>query len=215
MLLYAASNENEAISDMISAALITMFAIGVFSAIVLPFVPVMLFMYALGKMVFLLFKLLTLNGIKMVDVVFEESPDIFVKTVDQIWADHLALFLKLPLTLIGVIMAWLLSNAMINKISEVLNLGVLYSSGNGLSLTGVIDSIAIVLVTLVVMFLVFNMIMSIIESFYDFTVEWLMGSMTSDPFSENAMMRWKDSKSSLAFMSKSGKFGAGGLPGGG
>ena len=215
MLLYAASNENEAISNMISAALITMFAIGVFSAIVLPFVPVMLFMYALGKMVFLLFKLLTLNGIKMVDVVFEESPDIFVKTVDQIWADHLALFLKLPLTLIGVIMAWLLSNAMINKISEVLNLGVLYSSGNGLSLTGAIDSIAIVLVTLVVMFLVFNMIMSIIESFYDFTVEWLMGSMTSDPFSENAMMRWKDSKSSLAFMSKSGKFGAGGLPGGG
>lgn len=215
MLLYAAGNENEAISNMISAALLTMFAVGVFAAIVLPFVPVMLFMYALGRMVFLLFKLLTLNGIKMVDVVFEESPDIFVKTVDQIWADLLALFLKLPLTLIGVIMAWLLSNAMINKISEVLNLGVLYSSGNGLSLTGIVDSIAIILVTLVVMFLVFNMVMSIIESFYDFTVEWLMGSMTSDPFSENAMMRWRDAKSSLAFMNKSGQFGAGGVPGAG
>ena len=41
----------------------------------------------------------------------------------------------------------------------------------------------IIIVSLGVTFIVYNMILTLIESFYDFTVEWVLGMMHSNPFS--------------------------------
>jgi len=214
LVMYAAAHKASIASKLVYWTLSFMFLFGVFAAVILPFIPVMMFMYALGKAVFLLVKILMLHGIKMTDIVFEESPDIFVESVDRVIADWLAMFLKLPLTMVGVVLAWVLSNVMVSKVSKVLDLGVLFSAGEGLSVTGFIDSIAIMLVTVIVMFMVFNLVLTIIEAFYDFTVEWMLGNMTSDPFSEHSIAKWQDVKGSYDLTSKAGSIGSAGLPGG-
>ncbi|MBE8232580.1 MAG: hypothetical protein HAW67_02505 [Endozoicomonadaceae bacterium] len=212
LLYFTSLDPDSTISTLFNTALLTTFLVGVFCAVILPLVPVIMFLYALGRTVFLMIKLLSITGIKLVDSIFEEKADFFCETMQRIWADILAMVLKLPLTMIGVVLAWMLTNTMISNISKTLTLDGLYRSSGGASVTGLTDAIIVLVVTLIVMMLVYNLVLSMIEAFYDFTVDWLLGNLTQDPFSENSVLQWRDAKQSFhGFMNKSGGTGAGGV----
>tara|TARA_Y100000310_G_scaffold196471_1_gene196541 strand:+ start:9638 stop:12412 length:2775 start_codon:yes stop_codon:yes gene_type:complete len=185
--------------SIVDNALIVMLIIGALFAFVLPMFPMIMIMNAFVKWSFLLFKTIATHGKKLVDSAFDQDFDLLNESLDKVWGDLLALFLKLPLTVIGVVLAWLMSNVMISHILHNMNLMVPTNDG----MQGVLDLFVSMLVSGVIILIVYNMILTIIESFYDFTVEWILGYMHNNPFSSDSKAAgWRDAKEVLAFMGR-------------
>lgn len=184
---------------IVDSALMAMLIIGILFAFVLPMFPMVMVMNAFVKWSFLLFKTLATHGKMLVDAAFDHDFDLLNESLDKVWSDLLALFLKLPLTVIGVVLAWLMANVIISHILHNMNLMVPTNDG----VQGLLDLFVSMLVSGIIILIVYNMVLTIIESFYDFTVEWVLGAMHNNPFSSEAKAAgWRDAKEVLAFMGR-------------
>lgn len=193
------SNEiSQTLLDAIEWALVLLLIIGVLCAFVIPLMPMLLVMYALVKFSFKLFMTIFMTGINLINAVFEEDASFLTESVDKIWADWLALILKLPLLFIGVILAWLMSNVIIAHVLQKMQISFVTNDGS----MGPIDTLVMLVMIFGIIFVVYNTVMTVIESFYDFTVEWILGQMSNSPFSDRRAMGWKDSKDVLALMGR-------------
>jgi hypothetical protein len=68
---------------------------------------------------------------------------------------------------------------------------------------GVFDLIILTVVSLTVVIIVYNTVLSIVESFYDFTVEWILGTMHESPFGRDSRaFQMQDAKEVLGFMGR-------------
>lgn len=194
-----ANNEiGGAISSIIDSALLFLLLIGILCAFVIPLMPMILVMYALIKFTSKLFITLAMTGISLVDASFEDEPNFLTEKVDKIWSDWLALILQLPLLFIGIILAWLMSNVIIAHVLQKMQVTLVTNDGA----MGPIDTLVMLIMVFGIIFVVYNTVMSVIESFYDFTVEWILGQMSNSPFSDRKAMGWKDSKDVLALMGR-------------
>jgi len=168
---------------------------------VIPFMPVMIFMTALGVSVYLLFKVMLLSSFKLTDIIFSMEPELMSRELEELWAEILAMVLKIPLTIVGVIIAWLMSNVLVSKIMVNLDLEKVLSLNLVASSTGLFDAFVIFLVTSIVLFAVFSTVISVIESFYEFTIKWVVGDMPSNPFgAEKGAMNWAQTRQSFKHM---------------
>ena len=123
------------------------------------------------------------------------------REMEELWGEILAMVLKIPLTVAGVIIAWLMSNVLVSEIMVSLDLETLFNLNSVASATGLFDGFVIFLVTSVVLFSVFSTVISVIESFYEFTVKWVVGDMPSNPFdSSKGSMNWAETKQSFKHM---------------
>ncbi|APD92445.1 hypothetical protein BM525_21540 (plasmid) [Alteromonas mediterranea] len=181
-----------------SALLIALIA-GVVFGVILPLFPMLLILSALAKFLYLIIKTLILHGFKMTDIIFESDTGILTEQMDMLWADWLAALLKLPLTVIGAVLAWLMSNVIISKVMSGMSFSFEVNDG---ATHGLIDTIVVIGVSLIVIIIIYNMVLTIIESFYDFTVEWLLGQMTNSPFGDQRAVGWKDAKGVLSMMGR-------------
>ena len=150
-------------------------------------------------LLYLIIKTIVLHGFKLTDVVFDSDTGFLTERMDMLWADWLAALLKLPLTAIGVVLAWLMSNVVISKVMS--SMSFTFETNDGAA-NGLIDTIVIIGMSLVVVGIVYNMVLTIIESFYDFTVEWVLGQMTNSPFGDQRAVGWKDAKGVLSMMGR-------------
>lgn len=179
-------------------ALLLLLIVGILFALVIPLMPMLLVMYALVKFMYLLCLTIIMTGINLINAAFEEEPGFLTENVDKIWSDWLALILKLPLLFIGIILAWLMSNVIIAHALQRMEITFVTNDGS----MGPIDTLVMLVVTFGIVFVVYNMVMTVIESFYDFTVEWILGQMSNSPFSDRRAIGWKDSKDILALMGR-------------
>ena len=200
-LVSSMNEKNNTIMDILDMVLGLIFLIGFFLGVIIPFMPVMLFMTALGTSIFLLFKFMMLSSFKITDIIFSMDAEFMSHELEQLFAEVLAMALKIPLTIIGVIVAWLMSNVLVSKIMLNLDLETVLNLNSVASATGYFDSFVIFLVTSIVLFAVFSTVISVIESFYEFTVKWVVGDMPSNPFdSEKSAMNWAETKQSFKHM---------------
>jgi len=194
-------NEDKMLMKVLDILLGIVFLMGFFLGIVIPFMPVMIFMTALGVSVYLLFKVMLLSSFKLTDIIFSMEPELMSRELEELWAEILAMVLKIPLTIVGVIIAWLMSNVLVSKIMVNLDLEKVLSLNLVASSTGLFDAFVIFLVTSIVLFAVFSTVISVIESFYEFTIKWVVGDMPSNPFgAEKGAMNWAQTRQSFKHM---------------
>jgi hypothetical protein len=191
------SSESIAVKS-VDMLLVFMLIFGVFFAFVLPLVPMLMVISAITKFMFLLCKCLLMTGKKLVDAIFDMDEDVLSEKVDSIWADWLSTALKLPLTVIGVVLAWLMSNVIIAHVLNHMDLTVASNDSS----QGFVDMIIVILVSLLIIGVIYNMVLTIIESFYEFTVEWILGELTNSPFSDKKAVGWQDSKDILHMLGR-------------
>lgn len=193
----AHAGATSAFVSIVDGILVVLLIISVIFAFVLPMFPMVMVMNALTKWCFLLFKTLSTHGKKLVDATFDTDFNLLNESFDKVWADWLALILKLPLTVIGTVLAWLMANVIISHMLNNMNLMVPTNDG----VQGFIDLFVSMIVSVVIIVIVYNTVLSVIESFYDFTVEWVLNSMHNNPFSSNTKSAgWGDAKEVLRFM---------------
>ena len=135
----------------------------------------------------------------MTDIIFESDTGILTEQMDMLWADWLAALLKLPLTVIGAVLAWLMSNVIISKVMSGMSFSFEVNDG---ATHRLIDTMVVIGVSLIVIIIIYNMVLTVIESFYDFTVDWLLGQMTNSPFGDQRAVGWKDAKGVLSMMGR-------------
>lgn len=194
-------NKDKVLVKTLDILLGIIFLMGFFLGVVIPFMPVMIFITALGVSVFLLFKVMFLSSFKLTDIIFSMEPELMSRELEELWAEILAMVLKIPLTVVGVIVAWLMSNVLVSKIMVNLDLETVLNLNSVASSTGLFDAFVIFLVTSIVLFAVFSTVISVIESFYEFTVKWVVGDMPSNPFdAEKGAMNWSETRQSFKHM---------------
>jgi hypothetical protein len=187
-----------ALVSFINTALMFGLLLSVFFAFLVPLFPMLIFISALIKFSYLLFSTIILHGFKLVDAGTYKDGDLLNERLDKVFSDWLALLLKFPLTVIGVVLAWLMSNVIISHVLSSMNLS--FATNDGAH--GMIDVTVLLATSLIVIFIVYNMVLTVIESFYDFTVEWILGTMHGSPFSDAKAISWRDSKQVLTLMGK-------------
>jgi hypothetical protein len=192
------------VSGFIDTLLLLSLGIGLALAFVIPLMPLIMILYALGKFVFLLLRVLLLSGFKLVDVIFETEQELLSEGLDKLWADWLALFLKLPLTVIGVVLAWLMSNVIIAHVMGKLDMNLLLNLGENKSFTGYFDAVVVLILSFSIVYIIYNMVLTLIESFYDFTVEWVLGTMGQAPLKDNLAIKWQDTGQVLGQLGRRG-----------
>ena len=176
---------------VVDGGLLTLLLLGIIFAFLLPLFPMLIVTSALIKFFYLLWKTIITQGFKLVDLLFDNDFDVLNEGLDRLWADWLALALKLPLLVVGVVLAWQMSNVGITHILNGMNLMVQTNDG----VQGVFDLLISMLVVCVVIFIIYNTVLSVIETFYDMVVEWLLGSMHNNPFkTEHNAIGWQDAR---------------------
>jgi hypothetical protein len=199
MFLAGMLGTDSALMSFIDGALLVGLLIGIVFGIILPLYPMVLVLSAMSKLLYLISKTLIMHGFKMVDAIFDADTSFMNQKTDTLWADWLAALLKLPLTTIGVILAWLMSNVIISKVLGSMSFAFETNDGPA---NGIIDTVVMITMALAVVAIIYNMILTVIESFYDFTVEWILGQMTNTPFGDQKAVGWKDAKGILTMMGR-------------
>lgn len=199
MFMLGILGNDSALMSFVDSALLIALIAGVVFGIVLPLFPMLLILSALAKFLYLIIKTLVLHGFKMTDIIFESDTGILTEQMDMLWADWLAALLKLPLTVIGAVLAWLMSNVIISKVMSGMSFSFEVNDG---ATHGLIDTMVVIGVSLIVIIIIYNMVLTVIESFYDFTVDWLLGQMTNSPFGDQRAVGWKDAKGVLSMMGR-------------
>jgi len=192
-------NDSSSLISVIDSLLFFGIIISIVFAFAIPLFPMMIVLGALIKFSYILISTVILHGFKIVDAATDRDADFLSEDLDKVFADWLALGLKLPLTLIGAFLAWLMSNVIISHVLTHMDISVSTNDGT----QGVFDMIVMLIVAFSVVFIVYNMIMTLIESFYDFTIEWVLGTMHSSPYSDNTKaIGWKNSKEVLHLLGR-------------
>ncbi len=198
--LYMLSESGDVVYDIIDKILTFMLIFGVLFAYVIPFFPYVMVLAAVAGFIYLLMKTILMTGFKGVDAIFDDDADILNEKTDSMWADWIAVLLKLPLTMVGVVLAWLMSNVIISHVLRHMKFETIFNSSSYLQ--QLVEAVMMIALPFGVIFVVFNMIMTIIESFYDFSVDWLLGRMTNSPFGDRKAFGMSETRSVMRFMGR-------------
>lgn len=199
IVFLSAYGESSSLISLIDSLLVFGIVISIVFAFAIPLFPMLIVLGAFIKYFYLLNTTIIMSGFKLVDAALDRDADFLSEELDRIFADWMALCLKFPLTLVGAFLAWLMSNVIISHVLSHIDLNV--STNDGAQ--GVFDMVVILIVSFSIVFIVYNMIMTLIESFYDFTIEWVLGTMHSSPYSENTKaIGWKNSKEVLHLLGR-------------
>lgn len=193
LLALGKMSSESGVVKFIEYVLLGVLLMGVLFAFLMPLFPMLMVISALSKFAYLLLKSIMFTGFRLTDAVFESDPDFIGEQLDKVVAEWLSVLLKLPLLVVGIMLAWLMSNVVVGHVISSINLMVPTNDG----VKGVLDLIVVLVFTGIVIFIIYNMVLTVIESFYDFTVEWILGTLTNSPFADRRAVGWKDSKDIL------------------
>ena len=128
-------------------------------------------------------KTIFIDAFRLIDSIFDDDVDLLNDAFNRVLNDFIGLVIMFPLTIAGVWLAWLMSNIMVAHVLN--NITLTFATNDGSQ--GFLDVVVTMLFTFVIVIVVYNMIMSIIESFYQVAVEWLQGMMSNDPFTASRL----------------------------
>ena len=96
----------------------------------------------------------------------------------------LTVFLRAPLIVFGLVAAWLLNNILIGEILSAINIEAAFMQEGDFSIKSMIDLIVVFGVQVLMLYLLYSIIFSIIEGFYDISQKWLFGNTSASPFGD-------------------------------
>ena len=97
----------------------------------------------------------------------------------------LKLFLKAPLLCLGILVAWILTNTIVSRISGYMNVDKMFSMEQGNSLISSLDTLVVALVYCVFLWYIVNLTITLMETFYEFGTSWLSGKGSNSMFGKD------------------------------
>ncbi len=109
----------------------------------------------------------------------------------------LTIIMRAPFMVVGLVLAWLLSNNLIGALLEISNISdALLLSAGTTSIAGFIDMFVKLIVYLSLIYFIYNLVFSIIEGFYEIGVNWLFSSSLSPFAAKDRSEKWRSGYSS-------------------
>ncbi len=159
------------------------FVLGLLLAFFLPLLPFFLWIIVLSGwfvMVFEALAIIPLWAVTIMTPTKDHSSQIARKGIIII----ISIILRAPLLVTGLIMAWVLNDIFTGEVLNLLgfeeSLG-LSSTANG---TGLINAVIVIVVYITILYIIYNLVFSIIEGFYSIATEWLFGDSSISPFAK-------------------------------
>lgn len=163
-------------------------ALGILLGVILPLFPFFIFLVAFSGWALMFFEsLITILvwAVSIVSPTRDHGSEVGKKGLVML----LNMFLRAPLIVFGLVVSWLLNNILIGDILSALNIGAIFTNQGGVSIKSVLDLIVVFGVEIFMLYLLYSLIFSMIEGFYEIAEKWLFGSNSSSPFGEKGMKR--------------------------
>lgn len=178
--IFAATSaiDSDALIDFINMVIWYMFFIGIFLGFVIPLIPFGLWILAVLGWVIQFFQLmvnLPLWAATLLGVTEEDNAMAVKVGIKMI----ISMVLRIPLMIIGLIIAWLLTNVFVQQVLSVELIGMSLNYGDSNVIIQFFDYLLVLLIYVIMMLIVYNMMFSLIEGFHELAMNW-MGDQGSE-----------------------------------
>lgn len=187
----AAAGSVAAGSDLISSSvsqLLSVFTglcllLGVMFGFLMPLLPFGLWIIAVGGWIIALFEALVLCQIWGV-VLISPSADHSSEAARKSTIIVVSILLKAPLLVIGLIVAWLLNNILLSEMLAFSDVSTALALDSSAMIKGLIDQLIVLVIYFVILYGMYNIIFSLIESFEKITIDVLFSGQSMSPFAQ-------------------------------
>ncbi len=157
--------------------------LGILLGLVLPFMPYFIFLVAFSGFMILFFESM-ITVLVWAVLIISPSRDHSSDYAKKGFVMILTVFLRAPLIVFGLVAAWLLNNILIGEILSAINIEASFMQEGNWSIKSMIDLIVVFGVQVLMLYLLYSIIFSIIEGFYDISQKWLFGNTSASPFGD-------------------------------
>jgi hypothetical protein len=157
--------------------------LGILLGLILPFMPYFIFLVAFSGFMILFFESM-ITVLVWAVLIISPSRDHSSDYAKKGFVMILTVFLRAPLIVFGLVAAWLLNNILIGEILSAINIEAAFMQEGDLSIKSLIDLIVVFGVQVLMLYLLYSIIFSIIEGFYDISQKWLFGNTSASPFGD-------------------------------
>ena len=172
---------NSAFGDLINTIINFLLIIALSIAYIVPLFPLYLWFVIVVGWLLLLFETIAILPVWIPSIATptqNETSDLEKRGLSIV----LKLFLKAPLICVGLLISWILTNSIVSNIAEFLTFDKIFSVDYGYSPLGLIDALVIIIVYVIFFIYILNMLVTIIEGFYEFGTSWLDAKGKSNAF---------------------------------
>lgn len=188
---YLQRGDLQVLGEILNVVINTCLVMGIIFGFIMPLLPLGIWLVALSGWIVLLLESLVIASIWAVTILapsgsHHSEP---AKRGAQI---IISLLLRAPLLTIGLILAWMLNNILISELLQFSDIGSALSINKGSE--GVIDQFVILGAYFIILYGMYNIVFTLIESFNSITLSLLFdGASESSPFGKNRSENWQDS----------------------
>lgn len=192
------SSENpisNAVTSMLNILTAVLIVLGILFGFVMPLLPFGLWMVAIGGWVVALLEALVLAPIWGV-VLVAPSKDHTADAARKSTIIIVSILLKAPLLTVGLVIAWLLNNILLSELLTFSDISTALALQPSEFIKGLIDQFIILIVYFIMLYGIYNIIFSLIESFNDVAIDVLFGGKGISPFAQKQRgENWRSSVS--------------------
>lgn len=181
--------DNSFVSDLISLFINLMFILGVIMGFILPMIPFGAWLIVISGTVIMLFEFSLMAPVWGASLLSPSNDH--TSQVGSTGANILlTLLLRAPLLVTGLVVAWLLNNIIIGEILGSADISTALALDGVGGFSQVIGSLVIMIVYVILLYIYYNLIFSIIESLYETATQWIFSSGIT-PFNKQRGENWQ------------------------
>lgn len=180
------------LNGLIDFAFGILFLLGLIFGFILPLLPYFLWITVIGGWAIMVLQSLLIVNVWAATLI-SPSHDHTSKTAKKGLLILLTIVLRSPFMVVGLVLAWLLSNILIGSLLEIANIDDALLLTTSISIAGFIDMFVKLIVYLSLVYFIYNLVFSIIEGFYEIGSNWLFGSALSPFSSKDRSEKWRGS----------------------
>tara|TARA_B100000700_G_scaffold267699_1_gene307835 strand:+ start:103895 stop:106837 length:2943 start_codon:yes stop_codon:yes gene_type:complete len=148
--------------------------LGIFIGYVIPLIPYWLFLIVLSSYFSLLLVRFIILPILAI-FIMEPSQSHQSSALKNIIIMFAEVLFKIPLIIVGIILSWVLTNNIISKVFTLFDIESIFSLQNPAFYLEALIFIITAIIYTIVLFVLTNLTMTIIQTFYDFSTDWFKG----------------------------------------
>lgn len=157
--------------------------LGVMFGFLMPLLPFALWIIAVGGWIIALFEALVLCqiwGVVLISPSADHTSDAARKSTIIV----VSILLKAPLLVTGLIVAWLLNNILLSEMLAFSDVSTALALDTSAMIKGLIDQLIVLVIYFVILYGMYNIIFSLIESFEKITIDVLFSGQSMSPFAQ-------------------------------
>lgn len=174
---------NSSVSQIMNIFIGLCIFLGIMFGYLMPLLPVGLWLLAIGGWIIALFEALVLCqiwGVVLISPSADHASDAARKSTIIV----VSILLKAPLLVAGLIVAWLLNNILLSEMLMFSDISTALALDTAGMIKGIIDQLIVLVIYFVILYGMYNIIFSLIESFEKVTIDILFSGQSMSPFAQ-------------------------------